>query len=90
MQYPGVAQHLPVQFLRPQAGVRTGLAGKGKVPLAPVVQRHEGQRGEHVLRHHQTLHADAGCKKRLAQETAVHVVAHLSQKGRSAAETGCS
>ena len=88
MQHTGAVQHGGVQLLRPQAGVRTGLPGKGKAPLPPVVQHYEGQRGKHILRQHQSRHVDACVQQHLSQELAVHIVAHLAQKGRPPAEAG--
>ena len=88
VQHPGVPQALTVQLLLAQTGVRPGLPGKGKAPLASRVQGHEGQGGEHLRVRYQAPDVDAGGHQGVPQEIPVHIRPHLPQKGRLMAEPG--
>ena len=88
MEHAGAAQQRHVQLVGAQAGVGPGLAGKGEMTLSPAVQRHKRQRGEHVWGQQKAGGIDARSGEGVPQEAAVHIVAHLADKGGTLPQPG--
>ena len=86
MEGLGLVQQAEIQLLERNAGVGTGLPGKGKLPVAGLVQRHEGQSGKHIVANHHAPGLDADFIQRSQQHFAESVVAHFAHQGSFHAE----
>ena len=88
MEDPAFVDQAQVQLLKAQTGIRAGLPGKGKIPVAGFVQGDEGQGGEDGIVRHQAPGPDPGLLKRGGQQAAEGVGAHLAQQRGGRAEAG--
>ena len=88
MEYLRLVDEAQVQFFKGQAGVRSGLAGEGELPVAVLIKGDEGQRGEHIVGGYDS----PGLNPRFFQGAQKHfsegVGSHLPQQGGFGSELG--
>ena len=88
MEYLCLVDERQIQLLKCQLRIRTGLARKGKLPVAVRIQRHERQRCEHIVRRHKSLCLDSRAPQRTGQEFSECVRSHLTEHPSLSAEFG--
>ena len=86
VKHPGSPNDLRVDFLRSQAGIRTGLSGEGEFPFSLFIQGHKGQSGKHAVIHHHGTGVNARFPEGLQKQPAEGIVSHLAHESRFAAE----
>ena len=86
VEHSRLLDQLQLQLAGSDAGVRSGLARKGKLPVSRLIQGHKGQGREYVLIGHQTFRLDSGLPERRGQKFSEGIRSHLAQHGGFCAE----